>query len=364
MAEAGILDRVIDADGHVMEDIAAVVGFMSEDFRTRSFADNIRSPFPPLDHLHAANRHTTPPGAFANVAAEGWVEFLEDVGVESTVLYTTAGLGVGKIVSKDWAVDVTRAYNDWLHHTYLTVNPRFRGMGLIPLQDPKAAAAELRRIVEDLGFVGAMLPSTGASQPHLGSPRYAPVYEEASRLGCALGIHGGAHEGFLLDDMSPYAPVNALGHPFGQMVNFAGIIFNGIFDKYPGMRIGFMEAGAAWLLTCMERFSGSWAAHVQYDPNERFLKLKDGESVADYIRRQVANDRIFVGVEGDELTLAEAVRQVGNKPFMYSSDYPHEVDNETCKEELAELRENPELTDDDKAAILWRNAQRFYHLGA
>ena len=53
---------------------------------------------------------------------------------------------------------------------------------------------------------------------------------------------------------------------------------------------------------------------------------------------------------------------VGNKPFVYSTDYPHEVDADTCKHELEELRENPEITDTHKEAILFRNAQRFYQL--
>ena len=218
-------------------------------------------------------------------------------------------------------------------------------------------------MVEELGLCGAMLPSTGANMPHLGSERYWPIYEEAERLGCAIGIHGGAHEGMLMDDMTPYAPVNALGHPMGQMICFAGIVFNGVLDKFPGLRIGFLEAGCAWLLTCLERFTGSWASHVQYDPRGRFLKLDDGMNVTDYVCRHIDEDRIFVGVEGDELSIAEAVRVVGNKPFLFSSDYPHEVDAATCKHELQELEENEELSDDDKDAILFRNAQRFYRLG-
>ena len=81
-----------------------------------------------------------------------------------------------------------------------------------------------------------------------------PIYEEANRLECCIGIHGGVHDHMGLDDMSPYAPVNALGHPFGQMVNFGGILFNGVFDRYPKVRFGFMEAGSGWFVNCIERF--------------------------------------------------------------------------------------------------------------
>jgi predicted TIM-barrel fold metal-dependent hydrolase len=112
----------------------------------------------------------------------------------------------------------------------------------------------------------------------------------------------------------------------------------------------------------LERFTGSWESHVQFDPRRRFLQLKKGEKIIDYVCRHIDEGRIFLGVEGEELTIAEALRVVGNKPFVYSSDYPHEVDAETCKHELAELRQNPQLTAADKDAILFGNAQRFYQL--
>jgi len=356
-------NKIIDGDGHVVEDIATIWKYMPEAYVGRSFSDmRGRSPFPPIDHLHSANRHITPRGAFANVGREGWEQFLDEVGIGTTVLYTSAGLAFGKIVSSDWAIELSRACNNWIYDTCVSRNPRFKAMGLVPLQEPMEAVIELRRIVRDLGFCGAMLPSTGANMPHLGSEKFWPIYGEAERLGCALAIHGGAHEGLLMDDLSPYAPINALGHPMSQMICLAGITFNGIFDRFPGVRIGFMEAGSAWLLTCLERFTGSWETHVQYDPRGRFLRLRRGEKVIDYLCRHIDEGRIFIGVEGEELTIAEAIRIVGNKPFMFSSDYPHEVDAETCKHELAELRDNPELTPEDKEAILFRNAQRFYQL--
>src|SRR6266705_5578563 len=321
--------KIIDNDGHVVEDHAAIAARMPEEYRGRFGA--ARGPYPSNDHLHAANAHFLPPGAFAKVGREGWLNFMEDVGLASAVLYPTTGLSFGRIVSRDWAIELARAYNDWMYDEYISKSSRFQALGLIPLQEPAEAVKELRRIVKDLGFCGAMLPSTGAMQQQnqLGDERYWPIYDQANRLECAIGIHGGVHDHMGLDDMSPYAPVNALGHPFGQMVNFAGIIFNGIFDKFPGVRVGFLEAGCAWLLTCMERFTRSWASHVQYDPRGRFLKLSEGEPVSDYIIRHINEGRIFVGVEGNELTIGEAVRQVGNKPFIFSADYPHEVDVET-----------------------------------
>src|SRR5207253_4185711 len=91
----------------------------------------------------------------------------------------------GKIVSRDWAIELARAYNNWIYDTYLSKSSRFKAMGLIPLQEPAEAVIELRRIVRDLGFCGAMLPSMGANMPHLGSEKYWPIYGEAEQIGRA-----------------------------------------------------------------------------------------------------------------------------------------------------------------------------------
>jgi len=360
--KSGSHQIVIDGDGHVVEDLQAIIKRMPLPYRNKYGTHTFFDPFPPLDHLHSANLHDFPPDAFGKVGPDGWMGFLKDVGIEAAVLYPTCGLSFGKIVSRDWAIDLARAYNDWLHQAYLKKSPRFKGMALIPLQEPEAAVEELRRAVKELGMCGAMLPSTGF-QSHLGHKRYWPIYEEANRLGCAIGIHGGAHENLGLDDMSPYAPVHALGHPFGQMISFAGIIFNGICDRFPNVRFGFMEGGVAWLLICLERFDRSYETHVQHDLRGEFFKIQKKERVSDYIMRHIKAGRIFVGCEGDEPDIAYAIKRVGNEPFVYSSDFPHEVNNEFCKKELREMRENPELTEADKAAVLYRNAQRFYKLG-
>jgi uncharacterized protein len=348
---------IVDGDGHIYEDEEAIVRLLAPEYAGMYRGGPV---FPKTDHLHIVMGET-PPDSFRRVGPDGWLEFLEDLGLRSTVLYPSAGLTYGRIVNRDWAIAVTRAYNDWLYETYLRASPHFKGMALIPLQEPQAAVEELRRSVRELGMVGAMLPATGLPVP-LGEKQYWPVYEEAERLGCCLGIHGGAHIGMGLDHFNVYPGVHAMGHPFGILINFGSIIFNGLFDKFPGLRVGFMEAGTGWLLFAMERYRGSYASHIADDPRGELLRLRPNESISDYIQRHIRDGRIFVGMEGDELTLGEAVRTTGNSPYIYSSDFPHEVSNTTCREEIEELLENVELTEADKQAILHENAERFYRL--
>jgi predicted TIM-barrel fold metal-dependent hydrolase len=348
--------RIIDGDGHIMEDSDGITKFLPSPYNTRS---NPRW-FPPLDNFHSFIGET-PPGSFRQVGVDGWFEFMEDVGIESAVLYPTQGLAYGKIFHADWAIALTRAYNDWVHATYLARDPKFQAVALIPMQEPSAAVDELHRAVEELGFIGAMLPSTGLND-HLGAKAYWPVYEAADRLGCALGIHGGAHSGLGFDTMNVYTPVGALGHPFGLLVNFAGIIFNGVLDKYPNARFGFMEGGVGWLHLALERFDRAHASHIQYNPRGELTPPADVK-VSDYIRRHIKEGRLYIGCEGDEEALPELARMVGSEAFVFSSDFPHEVNNDICKHEIEELLETESLTQADKEAILSGNAQRFYGLG-
>ncbi|MGH7091739.1 MAG: amidohydrolase family protein, partial [Stellaceae bacterium] len=168
--------RIIDGDGHIVEDDAAIRARLPSDFKA------LRDLFPPLDHFHAYVGET-PPGSFRrDVGPKEWLEFLDDLGIERAVLYPTTALSYGRIFHHDWAIAACRAYNDWLHDLYLAASPRFRGVALIPMQDPPEAAKELRRAVSEMGFSGAMLPSTGL-QSHLGDKIYWPVYAEADRLG-------------------------------------------------------------------------------------------------------------------------------------------------------------------------------------
>ena len=352
---------IIDGDGHIIEDLEGIAGFLPQPYRRLVRPASL---IPPLDHMHSGRAVETPPSrdGRGRVGPREWSGFLEDVNIISTVLYPTSALAYGKIVSLDYAVAFCQAYNDWLYDTYIKASPRFKGMALIPMQDPEAAVIELRRAVSELGMLGAMLPSNGLPEL-LGAKRYWPVYAEAERLGCSLAIHGGCHDNFGMDHLNMYVPVHALGHPWGLAMNCASVVYNGIFDRFPGSRIAFLEGGVAWLLLCLERFHASHETHFQYMTPEQ-PGPHEGDRPDQYIIKQIQEGRFFLGCETEELTMPFAIKIVGNQPFIYSSDYPHEVTNVSCKHDIEELLESDELTGADKQAILCDNAQRFYRLPA
>ncbi len=355
--------RIIDADGHIFEDMEGIAKHLPSEYRW-GVPPLTGSLFPPLDNLHVL-QGKVPPYAFGGgkkIGPKEWEDFLDDVGIDTTYLYPSQALSFGNIVNGDWAISVARGYNNWLAESYLSQSPRLKGIGLIPWQEPEAAIEELNRLVKELGMVGAMIPSNGLALP-AGAKEFWPVYAEAERLGCALAVHGGNHGNLGFNYLNVFAPAHAMGHSAGIMNCFASILYNGIYDKFPGIRIGFLEAGVAWILHLMERFDGSTAAFQPYDLRGQLFQRRSGEKVSDYIIRQAKAGRIFIGCEGEEPILPYAVKVIGNEPWVYSSDFPHEVNNETCKHDIEEILEFDELSEADKDAILGRNAERFYAAG-
>jgi predicted TIM-barrel fold metal-dependent hydrolase len=359
------LPPIVDADGHVWEDPAGVIARLPEPYRT-DFEKNplIASTFlfPPLDHFHTmpARIEVLETRTDVDVGPAEWQVFLDEVGIERTVLYPTRALAMGQNRDPDFDAALAHAYNEWMSDTYVRhPSGRFSGVAVLPMLTPERAVAELRHAVEVLGMSAAMIPANGLPR-HLGSREYWPVYAEAERLGCPISFHGGSHSGMGFDDLNVYAPVHALGHPFALLITLGGMVFNRVYERFPDLRTAYLEGGAAWVLLAIERFAESGSAFRPYNPNGEVLELV-GKGVDEHLIELIATERIALGCEGGEHELARVSEAVGTTPFMYSSDYPHEVDARTCRHELEELVEQ-DLGDEAVAAILGGNARRFYGL--
>ena len=222
-------------------------------------------------------------------------------------------------------------------------------MALIPMQDVPAAVRELRRAVKELGFPGAMLPATGLPV-HLGHQLYWPIYEEAEKLDCALAVHGGSARGLGLDSFTSMTAAHVLHHPVPLMMAVVSFIYDGVFDRFPTLRLGLMEGGCGWLPCLLDRMKRNEGYYQHFKGPEHHP--------VDY----VTSGRMLIGVEGSDETLSYLVRRVGAHVFAYASDYPHEVDFVAAEREIKEMAERNDLTRDEKEAILGGNAKRFYKL--
>ncbi|MEA2638686.1 MAG: uncharacterized protein QOF51_80, partial [Chloroflexota bacterium] len=186
--------------------------------------------------------------------AEAWLRFQDEHGISLSVLYPTAGLALGMVQLPDWATALAQGYNDWLADAFTSQSPRLKRVALLAPQDPAAAAAELRRAVTELGFVGGVLPAaTSQKVPLYGSPVYEALWDEAQRLDVPLAIHGGVSNNLGLDRLDSFAEAHCLEHPFGQMLQLTNMLFQGVFDQFPRLRVAFLEAGVGWVPFMIDR---------------------------------------------------------------------------------------------------------------
>jgi uncharacterized protein len=336
-------NNYVDADGHVMENAEDILTFVKAPYNNRG----TRNWIPSLDNFHTpADGTPRTPGTFdPNTGPEQWLQFLEKTGTEYTVLYPTAGLAYGNVAYPTWALAYAQAYNDYIHARYLKRSDKFQAVSLIPMQNVPDAVSELRRSVKELGFMGAMIPSNGLTR-HVSHEEYWPIYEEAEKLNCVMAVHGGSYINLGFNSYTVFPATRALGMPFPLAIAMTGMMVDGVFDRFPKLRVGFMEGGTAWIPLVIDRLE----RELEYGG----LKLK--RHPIDYFK----DDRIFVGCEGNEKALAYAIDRVGPKPFMFASDFPHEISMSNCMEEIDEVLERDDLKKEHKTAILGDNARRFY----
>lgn len=337
----------VDCDGHVMENVEELAERIGRRHKLEGQI-NPRRMVPSLDRFHTPRLEGRAPGTFdVTVGPEKWLQFLDKTGLEYSVLFPTEGLAYGQIAFAPWAVAYAQTYNDWLREKYLDFSPRLKGAALIPAQDVPGAVAELRRAVGELGMVAAMLPSNGLGR-HLGDRHFWPIYEEAEKLDCALAVHGGCYGDLGFNSFGAFPATRALGMPFPLAIAATGMIVDGALDAFPNLRVGFLEGGTAWIPLVIDRLD----RELEYGGLR--LKMKPEE----YFR----SGRIFVGCEGNEKALAYAIARVGPDPFMFASDFPHEISLGNCMEEINEILERSDLAEAHKQAILRDNTRRFYKM--
>ncbi len=339
--------HVIDADGHVLETDAELEPYFEGPYKNHK-RSGVFSIFPSLDGwprgfvrgMDKVNQAT----------ADIWIEFIEGSKIDAAVLYPTAGLAFGLIQDSDWACVVARTYNNWLYDKYCNVDPRLKGVALLPVHDPSEAALELRRAVRDQGMVAGLMPAVTMLNKGYGHRDFDPIYREAEKLNVPLTVHGAVSRGLGFDFLQTMSMIHTLEHPIAQMIQLTSVVLDGVFDRFPRLRIAFLEAGAGWIPYMMNRMDEKF--HI--DRKRKHFPLSALPS--EYFKR----GNIYVTCETDETTLDVVVREMGEDYIMYPTDFPHERSAGEFAVDIPEFWERKDLSENAKRKILSANAKRFY----
>lgn len=341
--------RVIDADGHCVEKDVELAQYASYQGKPLAGAYGVGSMplFPSLDGWFRVAGDK-----LAGGDVEHWRNFLDATGIELSFLYPTAGLAFGLIQDVEWAVALAQAYNQWLYERYLWQDARLRGVALIPVHDPVRAAQELRRAVQELGFRAGLLPSATLLHRGYGDPFFDPIYAEAERLNVPLAVHGAPSQGFGFDWSTSFIVTHALEHPIPLLIQCTHMLLGGVFDRFPRLRVAYLESGAGWLPFLIDRLeeeverrAARWCPTLKASPRE---VLQRGN--------------LYVSCEVEETTLPWVAQAIGADQILFASDYPHERDREAFLGDIPAFVERADLDEALKAKILYDNACRFYAL--
>ena len=224
-------------------------------------------------------------------------------------------------------------------------------MGLIAMQEPDAAVEELARCVTELGMAGAMLSGTGI-KGNLGSKEYWPIYAEAERLGTPICIHGtrsGAQE-VGGDRFKTFAEVHSFVFPASVILHFTSVMCNGVLERFPNLKMAFLEIGATWLPFYLDRLDEHWELR--------------GEVEMPYVTKKPTDvfreHEVYVSVEPEETFLSPMIDHLGADHFVFASDVPHW--DARFPDNLEFLESRSDLGPDVKQKILYDNGKRLFGL--
>jgi predicted TIM-barrel fold metal-dependent hydrolase len=338
----------IDADGHILERQSDIRRYLDGKWKNRK-TDLFPGDQPwdftldyTLGHQYGYRFDLEPQRQL-----EIWAQAMEEGGMEQAILFPTLSGGVAKLQEKDFAIAVARACNRHFAEAFST--PRLHPLGVLPLRDPAAAAREIEFASRELGLKGFEILTTGLPTA-LGDPIYDPVYEVAQDLGVALCVHGTRAWGHELGGatLRSFAEMHAYAFPAGMMLQFTSMMLNGVTERFPRLKLGFMEAGGTWLPYYLDRLDEHWEKRGEVECP--LLTMKPSA-----LFRQ---SNIVASIEAEESLLAETLAYLGDGHLVFASDLPHW--DSSYPENLAELRDHPGFTADAKRKLLRDNAKAFF----
>jgi aminocarboxymuconate-semialdehyde decarboxylase len=240
-------------------------------------------------------------------------------------------------ISEKYASRIATEVNDGIADIVSSASTRFRGLAHLSLQDPKAAVKELERAVGELGMVGAGV-GTNVAGANFDAPELFPVFEAAADLGVMIFVHPAAdrfpQRGY------PHYLQNLIGHPVETAVTMATLIFGGVFERLPGLRVCFAHGGG---YGCM--------GLGRYDHGRRVREeCQQISGMPTDFTSQIWVDSLTHSHVG----LRFLLDQVGPGQVVLGTDFPADMGQVAP---LAWLEAAPTLSDDERRAIRSGNVQ-------
>lgn len=221
---------------------------------------------------------------------------------------------------------------------------RFAGLATLPMQDVPAAIAELERVMVQLGFKGAMI-NDHVNGHTLDEPAFLPFWKAAEQLGALILFHQGG-ETLVSQRIGRYHLPNSVGNLAERAVTFASLVFGGVMDACPDLKICLSHGGG---YTCygIGRMDRGWQARAE-------ARQHITQPPSAYLRRFYYDCIVYT-----ESALRYLIDTVGVDRVVFGTDWPYDMAFDWPVSWILSLES---LTPEEKEAILWKNLERLLGL--
>jgi predicted TIM-barrel fold metal-dependent hydrolase len=261
------------------------------------------------------------------------------------------------------AGDLARAGNDGMAELVERYPDRFLGFAAsLPMNDPEGAVKELQRAVEGLGARGVQIYSNAAGHP-LDAPQFVPLFDAMARYDLPILLHptrGANFPDYLTEKKSKYEIWWTFGWPYETSVAMARLVFAGLFDRHPDIKIVTHHMGA--MVPYFEgRVGPGWDQLGARTSDEDLTVVRDRlkKRPIDYFRMFYADTAVFGSKAATECGLGF----FGPDHVLFASDAPFDPEKGPMYiRETIKVLDGLDVSDEVKAKIYNGNAEKLLKL--
>jgi predicted TIM-barrel fold metal-dependent hydrolase len=349
--------KIVDVDIHPKSSVEDLKPYLSnrwwnhiETYGARTRQGFLKGfPYPKSQPL-ASRRDSWPPDGGLPASNLDFMkqQFLDFYPIGHAIMNPLSPTGQGD-QNEEFSIAMAHAANEFQLHGWNARDPRLIASVIVPFEDGEASRAEIRRRAGDRRFAHILLKSR--TNDLLGKKRYWPIYEAAVEAGFPIGVHVFGTSGraasntgwpsFYIEDMTE--------HSSCCQAQVASLILEGVFERYPELKIVMIEAGFGWMPSLGWRMDNNWKRLKDEVPHLR-------KAPSEYLREHFWVSTQPMEEAEEPQHLVEVMDWVGWDHILFASDYPHWDFDDPF------LALPPSLSDERRAKIFSENARALYRL--
>ncbi len=241
--------------------------------------------------------------------------YLDPYNIDHAILSPLNPSGQGD-QNTEFSIAMTHATNQWQIDTFTSQERRMKASIVIPYEDAEASVREIELRGDDPAFAQVLI-LTRTSEP-IGKRRYWPIFEAACRHGLPVALHVFGYSGHPVSGTGwpSYYIEEMTGHSAACQAAVTSLVMEGVFERFPELKIVIIEGGFAWLPPLAWRLDKHWARmrdevpHVRRPPSE-------------YLKQQLWITTQPMEEPADPAHLIEVMDWLGWDRLLFATDYPH-----------------------------------------